>query len=614
MGLSVALSNALSGMRAGQAGLDVLSRNVANSGTVGYHRQSLSVIDTQGINSTYVRTGIVTRAFNESVQHHYTRAQSDVGFSSMRAHIVDRLQTVFGKPGATGSLDTVFGEFQSALTSLAASPDNYAVRAEAVAHAQVLAITLNDLSSQVQGLRRESESKMATSVDDLNQMLSTLEKLNDKLADNSIDPASRATMMDQRDRLVAEVAKIVDTRVDYRPDGTVALMTRSGVGLLDGRASVFEFQSAGTLSATSQFSSNPAESGVGKLILRTPAGLTLDLVQQNVIKGGELGGLIELRDQTLVHAQEQLDDVAAAIAQAMSTVETEGTAASAGAANGLEVDIASIRNGNDILLSYTQNGIASSVRVVRVDDTTKLPMDVTDANGNRVIGLDFSGGAAAIASQLQTALGSGFAVTSPGGTTLRVLDDGAGNTIDITGLSARSTVTATQGGGLGLSLFVDTGNTDFTNSLDGMGQKRGFAARITLNTEILADMTLMVRHTAGGSLGDDDRPDYLLDRLETMRFASYQANGLQASYRLAGTVSDYIAQTINHQGNTAATALDDNETQTLMMQALTERLDGEYGVDVDEEMARLMELQNAYAANARVLTAVQELIKQLLTI
>ena len=39
------------------------------------------------------------------------------------------------------------------------------------------------------------------------------------------------------------------------------------------------------------------------------------------------------------------------------------------------------------------------------------------------------------------------------------------------------------------------------------------------------------------------------------------------------------------------------------METLGDRLDDEYGVDIDEEMARLMELQNAYAANARVLRA-----------
>src|SRR5690606_15899953 len=108
-GLSVALSNALSGMRAGQNGLDILSRNVANAGVPGYHRQSVSVIDTLGTNSTYVRNGTVTRAFTESLQQHYNRSLSESGFTSVRANYIDRLQTVIGKPGTAGSLDSVFG-------------------------------------------------------------------------------------------------------------------------------------------------------------------------------------------------------------------------------------------------------------------------------------------------------------------------------------------------------------------------------------------------------------------------------------------------------------------------------------------------------------------------
>jgi flagellar hook-associated protein 1 FlgK len=43
-------------------------------------------------------------------------------------------------------------------------------------------------------------------------------------------------------------------------------------------------------------------------------------------------------------------------------------------------------------------------------------------------------------------------------------------------------------------------------------------------------------------------------------------------------------------------------------------MDAEYGVDIDEEMARLMELQNAFAANARVVSIVQELLDMLMQI
>lgn len=613
MGLSVALSNALSGMRTGTNGLDVISRNVANAGVPGYHKQSLSVIEGLGVNSSYVRNGVVTRAFNDSLQQQYSNARATSGFASVRAQFVDRLQIAIGKPGAAGSLDTAYADFQAALSGLSTSPDSHAVRSTVVSSAQTLAQTLNRLSGEVQSLRRETEAKMQNSVEDLNQLLKTLEKVNVSVADHSIDPASRATLADQRDRLVDQIAGIIDVRVDYRNDGSVALMTRSGAGILDGKASVFEFQPAGTLTATAQFSVDSSQSAVGKLTIRTAAGMSFDAVQQNVFKSGEIAALIELRDTTLVTAQNQLDDVAAALAQAMSTIETQGTPVTAGAASGFDVDLAAVRNGNDVLLKYEVGGVERAVRVVRVEDPTKLPMDVTDADGNRVIGLSFAGGAADVAAKLQTALGAGFAVSSTGGTNLRILDNGAGTTA-ITGLSTRTTVTGSQGQGLGLSLFVDGANADFTNSLEGRGQKLGFAARIAVNADVSSNPALLVQYQAGGSLGDDDRADYLLDRLDTMHFASFRMADQPGSYRLSGNVRDFITQTMDHQGNVAQLATAANTTEQLTLQAVEQRLDSEYGVDVDEEMSRLMQLQNAYAANARVLSTIQELINQLLAI
>lgn len=615
MGLTIALSNALSGMKAGQNGLDVLSRNVANSGTPGYHKQSLSVIDTLGVNSSYVRSGTVTRAFNQTLQNHYTLSMSDSGYVNIRASMLDRWQVAVGKPGEAGALDTVFGQFHTAMSNLATSPDNYATRAQAVTAAQTLAGTLNDLSNQIQALRREAEGKMEANVTVLNQQLAALERINGRLADQGLDPSSRSTLMDQRDRLVAQVAELVDVRVEYRADDTVSLMTRSGVGLLDNRASVFQFQSAGVIAATSLSSTDPSESGVGRLTLRTPSGLVIDLVQQNVFRSGEMAGLIELRDKTLVQAQSQLDEIAAALAQSMSTVQTQGTAVSAGAATGIEVDLAGIRNGNDFVLDYMQGGTRRSLKVVRVDDTSKLPLDYVDAAGQRVVGLDFSGGTGSVASQVQALLGPGFTVSNPAGSTLRIVDDGAAGTTDVLNLRTRTTVTASQGAGLALSLFVDTGNADFTNSLDGDGQKLGFASRIAVNSAAIGDGRLVVQYEAGGSLGDAGRANYLLEQLENMSFAMGGATSEHGvAFRISGNISNLISQTVNYQGNAAASAIDEAATQELTLTALTQRMDAEYGVDVDEEMARLIELQNAFAANGRVISVVQELLNQLLQI
>lgn len=615
MGLSVTLSNALSGMRIGQSALDVLSNNVANAGTPGYHRRSISVIDTLGVNSTYAREGNLSRAFNASLQSHYTRAVSDSSFASVQSGFLDRVQILFGKPGTTGSLDSAFAEFESSLTSLSTSPDNFATRAETVQKAQILAQTLNRFTSDIQSLRREIESKLSTSVEDINTQLASLEKINGRLVDQGIDPGSRATLMDQRDRIIGSLSQQMDLSVDYRNDGTVALMTRSGVGILDSKASVLSFASAGSLSANSQFSHEDAKNGVGKLMITTAGGLTIDVVKQNVLRSGELAGLIDLRDNKLVQAQDQLDSIAASLALSVSTQVTAGGQVTVGAANGYEVDIGDIQNGNEFTFNYLQNGVQKTVRVLRVDDTSKLPLDYTDSNGARVIGMDFSGGTAAVASELQSRIGGGLLVSNPAGNTIRIMDDGAAGTTDMYSLSKRVTSSALQGGGTALQLFVDINNTAFTSALDGEGgQVRGFAGRISVNPAVVQDSRLLVQYEIGGSLGDADRVNALLENLTELRFAGGQGsirNG--ASSRLSGTVSDFISQAVNYQGNAAATAISEDETQQLTLQALGERLEADYGVDVDEEMARLMELQNAFAANARVMSIAQELIQSLLS-
>src|ERR1051325_2794862 len=132
MSLSATLANALSGMHVSQNSLTVLSRIVANAGTPGYHKQSLTVIDTVAGNSVYARSGSVERAFNKSLQVYYTNAISDAAYSNARVDSLDRLQSMMGKPGSDGSLDTMFGKLQNALQALNASPDSYATRATVV--------------------------------------------------------------------------------------------------------------------------------------------------------------------------------------------------------------------------------------------------------------------------------------------------------------------------------------------------------------------------------------------------------------------------------------------------------------------------------------------------
>lgn len=609
MGLSTSLNNAVSGLRVNQDALSILSRNIGNSGTPGYHKQSLNVVDYNSQNSSYARSEGANRAFNKSLQTYYTRQVADTANSGVQATYLDRLQGFLGKPGSAGSLDTLFNGLQNAMQGIATSPDDYTSRATAVQSAQAMVEQLNRLSTNIQGMRQEAEGQIASNVHNLNGMLNSLDEVNNRLLDLGMTDSARAALQDQRDRLVSGVAEIIDVQADYRPNGTVALMTRSGVGLLDNGVSRFSFESAGGLSPNSKFNADPELTEVGKLTLTTPSGLTLDLVSQGVLQGGELAGLITLRDKTLVEAQDQLDEIAGNLALAFSTNAKPGAAAKVGDATGLDIDLTGIASGNDVLLTYSDNGVDKRIRLVN----TKEASDYTDATGQRVIGVDLSNGVTSdVISRLTSTLPQGINI-SGSGNTLRVLDDGLGNRFDIKAGTSRVTSTGLQGSGLGFNLFVDQGNAAFTGNLDtNPPQRQGFAARISINSAILADNRLMVQFEAGGTLGDDDRAKYVIDQMSKMKFVAGGdpvKNG--SKFQLAGNLGEMIGQVVGFQGASINAAMTKRDDRQLTLDTIVDQMDAEYGVNVDEEMARLMELQNAYAANARIVSVVKELLDSL---
>jgi flagellar hook-associated protein 1 len=608
MGLVTSLSNAVSGLRVNQDSISILSRNVANSGTPGYHRQSLNIVDYSSTNSTYARTAGVDRAFSLSLQTYYNRQVSDTASSNVQANYLNKLQGFLGKPGSAGSLDAMFGSFKNSLQALATSPDDYPTRANVVSEAQAMAQRLNELSGVIQDLRQETETRIANDVTEVNAMLISLNEVNNRMLDLGMTDTARAALYDQRDRLVGSVAEVIDVQASYRSDGTVALMTRSGVGLLDGGFSTFKFTTAGSLSATSQSNIDPDQSKVGTLTLTTPSGLTIDLVQQGVLQGGELAGLVQLRDKTLVEAQNQLDEIAAGMAAAFSTITTPGSAAAgAGGAAGLVADVSHLKPGNDVLLNYTVNGAEQRVRIVNSTDGK----DYVDASGQRVISLDLSNTTTAAAT-LQGKL-PGLVITSPSAGKLQVLDDGTGGIRDVTALTTRGTASGTQTGDLAMALFVDQGNSAFTNNLDtDPPQKLGFASRISVNPAVLADNRLLVQTDIGQTLGDAKRPEYVLNQLKNMSFVSGSAPADNAGrHQLNGTVEQLIGQVLSYQGTTIGTAITAQENRQLTLDTISTQMESEYGVNIDEEMARLTELQSAYAANARVVSVVKELLDAL---
>jgi flagellar hook-associated protein 1 FlgK len=115
--------------------------------------------------------------------------------------------------------------------------------------------------------------------------------------------------------------------------------------------------------------------------------------------------------------------------------------------------------------------------------------------------------------------------------------------------------------------------------------------------------------------GDATRPNFILDRLTNgILDFSPQAGVGTASAPFSGSLQSYMRQMISQQGEAASTADSLKQGQDIVVNTLQQRFADKSNVNIDEEMANLLKLQTAYGANARVLSAVRDMLDQLLKI
>src|SRR4029077_19861022 len=270
----------------------------------------------------------------------------------------------------------------------------------------------------------------------------------------------------------------------------------------------------------------------------------------------------------------------------------------------------------DLTYTDTATNTQRQITIVRVDDPGALPLPASGNPNSKVVGVDFSGGMASILGQINAALGgTGVQVSTTGGTTLRVLDSGAGGPVKLDALSTTVTTTALTSGNAALPFFLD-GAKPYSGALTAFGpQSLGFAGRMTINPALLADPSRLVVYQTSPltAAADPTRPNFLLNRLTNgiLDFDPRAGVGT-ATAPFSGSLQSYMRQMISQQGEAAATADSLNQGQQVVVSSLQQRYADKSNVSIDEEMANLLKLQTAYGANARVLSAVRDMLDLLL--
>jgi len=615
MGLSSALATAMSGLRSTQASLSIISSNVGNAQTPGYVAQVANQIEVpSGGYGASVETTGVNRQLDLFVQGQLRTEIGGGAYADEINNILGQLQSVYGTPGGSGTLETTFSNFTSALQALSSNPGNGSAQSVALSAAQSLAQQLNSTTQGIQSLRTNVDQDIGTSATQANADLNQIAKLNLQIQGLSSTDPQAATLMDQRDNAISDLAKLVDVKVVTDGSNQASVFTTSGIQLVgSGYASQLIVNSPGALTAGSLYNSNPAQSGVSSLNIRLPSGALIDAVGSNAFGSGQIAADIKLRDQTLVQAQTQVDQLAATLASSLSDVTTAGTAVT-GPPAGFGVNTSNVLPGNTINLTYTDSSNAQhQIQIVNVTDPLALPLqNAAGANPQR-IGINFSLGMASAVTQLNTALGSaGLAFSNPSGSTLNIVGSASAT------VNAASTTTTSQSlasGSPQLPLFTDA-SALYTGQITSSGpQMLGLAGRITVNPAVLANRSALSVYSTSPTTpsGDNTRSDFLFSQLTSATFSFSPQTGLgSAAQPFTSTVSDYLQQFVSQQSNSATLAKQLQQGQSVVVSTLQQKFDSTSAVNIDTEMSNLIQVQNTYAANAHVMSVVQSMMQSLL--
>lgn len=183
----------------------------------------------------------------------------------------------------------------------------------------------------------------------------------------------------------------------------------------------------------------------------------------------------------------------------------------------------------------------------------------------------------------------------------------------------------------GLALFTDAGGVPAPAT--GSAGAPGFAQRIIVSPAVAGDTALLRDGTPGvpefppnpqGQSGYTALLDRVLNyafgdkRSATADHAPIPSTGLGAGGNLASTfapprrLGDYAAAVTASHAAEAGSAAEEAVAATALSGQLASLVQRREGVDVDTEMASMVTLQNAYAANARVISVLQSMWDSLL--
>ncbi|OXI69968.1 flagellar hook-associated protein FlgK [Burkholderia sp. AU28863] len=653
----------VSGLNAALWGLTTTGQNISNAATPGYsvERPVYAEASGQYTSSGYMPQGVntvtVQRQYSQYLSDQLNGAQTQGGALSTWYSLVAQLNNYVGSP--TAGISTAITSYFTGLQNVANNASDPSVRQTAISNAQILGDQLKAAGQQYDALRQSVNTQLTSTVSQINTYTAQIAQLNQQISAASSQGQPPNQLMDQRDLAVSNLSSLAGVQVVRNDSGY-------SVFLAGGQPLVVADKSYQLATVTS--SSDPSELTVVSqgIAGANPQGPNQALPDAS-LSGGALGGLLAFRRQTLDPAQAQLGALATSFAAQVNAQNALGVDL-AGKPGGnlftvanptvysnqgntgnasLSVSFASASQPttSDYTLSYDGTNYTLTDRASgSVVDQKAGPMPVSLGGLN----FSFSSGAMNAGDQftvlptrgaltgfgLATTSGSAIAAASPVVAAAAKTNIGtakitqgavsAGYQVPTTPTKLTYDAASQSLSGFPAGTTVTIAGTPptsvtITSPTDSVPYNATAGAKLTINSTTQpapAGVMNGVTVTLSGAPSDGDTFTIGPYAGGTSDGSNAQAlSQLVTAKALGGgttTLTGAYANYVNAIGNTASQLKSSSAAQTSLVGQITTAQQSVSGVNQNEEAANLMQYQQLYQANAKVIQTAATLFQTVL--
>jgi len=306
-GLTSDLNVSVQSLLASTESMDVTTTNISNMNTSGYARRRVVLEESTPTGLDGSTTGVDVKAIqslrDNVLDLSINAATSQQNQSSTIASSLSATQVLFSDT-ASSSISSTLDSFFSSLQQLSTSPSDDSLRSNVLTAASNVASSFQSTASSITDSQQQMDQDVVQATSDINSLLQQIATANGVIATANNLGQSSNTAEDQRSALLTQLSAIVGYKTVNSSDG-LTLTTDDGTPLVVGS------KAYSLTNAIDSSGFNEVEAG------------GVDIT--STIQGGNLGGYIQTRDQSLAGMKTQLDQFAFQFAQAVNSVQTSGS-------------------------------------------------------------------------------------------------------------------------------------------------------------------------------------------------------------------------------------------------------------------------------------------------